>query len=159
MSIRSLLIAAVLVSPSCSEEAEDYLLSADDLAALQQIHFAYRDGWRANDSAAVMATLTDDAILIPHHGAPPVPGTDAIREFWWPGDSPPAIVTEFDTTIDEVGGSGDVGYLIGTFRLSFEYEGQTFTNAGNFLEISRKQEDGSWLISRRIWNDPAPDLR
>ncbi len=114
---------------ACEEDdPHKYLLSANDLAAIQQAHFAYRDGWRANDSAAVMAALTPDAVLIPHHGHPEVAGASAIQEFWWPPDSPPAAVTAFDTS------------------------------AGNFLEITRKQEKGDWLISHRIWNDPVAQI-
>lgn len=144
---------------ACEEDdPHEYLLSANNLAAIQQAHFAYRDGWRANDSAAVMASLTPDAVLIPHHGHPEVAGAGAIQEFWWPPDSPPATVTAFDTSVDEIGGSGDVGYLRGTFSLSFDFDGQTYTSAGNFLEITRKQEDGDWLISHRIWNDPVAQI-
>jgi ketosteroid isomerase-like protein len=156
---RRFLIGLLLIGSlvACAEDdADEYLLSANHLAAIQQAHFAYRDGWRANDSAAVMASLTTDAVLMPHHGDPVVAGADAIRELWWPPDSPAATVTAFETTVDEVDGSGDVGYLRGTFSLSFEYGGQTYTNGGNFMEITHKQENGEWLISHRIWNDPVP---
>lgn len=149
----------IAVLAACGkDDPDEFLLPADDLAAIQQAHFAYRDGWRTNDAAAVMASLTPDAVLMPHHGHPEVAGADAIREFWWPPDSPPATVTSFETTIDEVDGSGDVGYLRGTFSLSFEYGGQTYTSTGNFVEITRKQENGDWLISHRIWNDPIPQV-
>ena len=151
-------VGAWLLAACAEDDADEYLLSANDLAAIQQAHFAYRDAWRANDPDAVMASLTADAVLMPHHGAPVVAGADAIRQFWFPPDSPPATVTTFDTTVDEVSGSGDVGYLRGTFSLSFEFGGQTYTNGGNFMEIARKQADGDWLISHRIWNDPVPQL-
>lgn len=149
-------VIAVLMVVACAPEAydpelsaADPMLSEEDHAAIRQAHIAYRDAWRANDP---------DAVLMPHHGAPVVAGAEAIRGFWFPPDSPPANVTVFDTTIDEVGGSGDVGYLRGTFSLSFEYGGQTFSNAGNFMEVARRQEDGGWLISHRIWNDPVPQV-
>ena len=154
VAIAILLVAAIA---ACGDvDRDEYRLSADDLAAVRQAHLAYRDGWRANDSAAVMASLTSDAVLLPHHGHPEVAGAQAIRDFWWPADTPPATVTVFDTRIEEVSGSGDVAYLRGTFTLSFEYEGQTYTNSGNFVEIMRREESG-WLISHRMWNDPLPD--
>ena len=160
-----LAVLALFMATACAPEAydpelpaDDPTLSEDDVAAIRGAHVAYRDAWRANDPDAVMASLTDDAVLMPHHGAPVVSGAEAIRQFWFPPDSPPANVTVFDTTIDEVGGSGDVGYLRGTFRLTFEYGGQTFSNAGNFMEIARRQADGGWLISHRIWNDPVPQV-
>jgi ketosteroid isomerase-like protein len=160
-SLKHFLVACLAGTtlPACGDDDPyEYLLTANELVAIQQAHFDYREAWLANDSAAVMASLTADAVLMPHHGDPVVAGAAAIREFWWPPDSPPATVTAFETSIDEVGGSGDVGYLRGTFSLSFEYGGQTYTNGGNFMEIARKQEDGDWLISHRIWNDPVPGI-
>ena len=41
----------------------------------------YRTAWLANDSAAVMATLASDAVLMPG-GEEPLTGGAAIRAFW-----------------------------------------------------------------------------
>jgi uncharacterized protein (TIGR02246 family) len=139
------------------------LVAADgdvDQAAIRAVHQAYRDAWRANDAAAVKRVFTDDAVLLPHHGDPPVIGIRAIEKFWWPPSSPPATVTKFDTTIDETGGSGTIAFVRGRFTLEYSFDDKgvkrTFTNSGTFIELLRKQPGGSWRISHRMWDDPQP---
>jgi uncharacterized protein (TIGR02246 family) len=156
----SILLVITFIGSACAVQYQQAARLADgDLEAIRALHEAYRAAWLANDSAAVMKTLTEDAVLMPHHGAPVVEGAAAIREFWWPSEFPPATVTEFTTQVVEITGSGELGYLRGRFTLSFEYDGQTYSNSGNFLEIARKLDDGTWRIFRRIWNDPAPNVQ
>jgi ketosteroid isomerase-like protein len=54
---------------------------------------------------------------------------------------------------DEVGGAGDVGFARGSFKLSFDYDGQSYESEGTYFTLLRHQEDGDWRISRRTWND------
>jgi uncharacterized protein (TIGR02246 family) len=151
-----LLLAIGLLVPGCTLQDQQAMdLSEDDAQAIRQVHEAYHVAWLANDSAAVMAALTEDAVLMPHHGVLPVEGAGAIKQFWWPPESPPARITEFTSDVEEMTGSGTLAYLRGRFTLAFEYEGETYSNSGNFLRIFRKRGDGSWRMSRSIWNDPV----
>ncbi len=123
-----------------------------ELEAIKKADRAYVDAWLTNDADRVMATLTDDAVILPF-GIPAIEGTDAIRTFWWPADSPPATITEFTAVQHDAGGDGDIGYVRGSFSLSFEYDGKTLSNHGDYLSILRHLPDGSWRISHRAWND------
>jgi uncharacterized protein (TIGR02246 family) len=152
------LLAAVV---ACAEdETEDAPLSSGDIAAIRELSEAYTGAWLADDSASVLATFTDDAVLMPHHGAPVVEGLDAIRRQFWPPDVPPARVTAFTMEPVEISGSGDLAYARGTISLTFSFESdgvmQTLSNAGNYLMIVRRQPEGAWKIARYIWNDPVP---
>jgi uncharacterized protein (TIGR02246 family) len=133
------------------------------VAAIRHLDEAYVTAWRENDPAAIMAALTEDAVLMPHHGVPPVEGQAAIREFFWPPDSPSTTVTEFTRVPDEIAGSGDLAYVRGRFSLTFttqtEGEEQTMSNQGSYLIVVRKQADASWRIARSIWNDPVPEAQ
>ena len=131
-------------------------LSADELAAVKKADQAYAGAWRNNDSGLVMAALTDDAVLIPA-GMSPLIGTEAIRLFWWPADSPPTTITGFVLVQHEVGGSGDIGYVRGSLSLDFEYDGDAYSNRGEYLTILRRQADSTWQISYRMWNDYPQD--
>ncbi len=130
-------------------------LSSVQIDAIRAADQAYATAWLTNAAEQVMATLTEDAVIIPS-GIPVVEGTAAIREFWWPADSP-TTVTEFTLVQREAGGYGDVGFVRGSFSLGFEYDGNTDTSRGAYLSLLRRLPDASWRISHRMWNDHPPD--
>ena len=82
-----------------------------------------------------------------------VEGEAAIREFWFPPDAPPTVVTELTLDQREFGGEGDVGWVRGAFTLGFESDGASYTNHGTYLALFRRLPDGSWRMSHRMWND------
>jgi len=133
-------------------------LSAEDVDAVTAANQAYVVAWLANDPDAIMSTLTDDAVLIPHHGVDPVVGAQAIRDFWFPADSPPAKVTRMVNSVTEAQGSDHLAIVWGRSELVFTYEGTTYRNRGNYLAVLKKGEDGRWRIARRIWNDPVAEV-
>jgi ketosteroid isomerase-like protein len=58
----------------------------------------------------------------------------------------------------EIDGRGDLAFERSAFVVSFIPEGVTepTTNPGKYLNIWRKQADGSWLIAINIWNSDLP---
>jgi uncharacterized protein (TIGR02246 family) len=131
-------------------------LSEVDRTAVARATQAYADAWLSNDSARVMATLTPDAVLLPS-GMEAVSGGTAIRRFWWPADSPPARVVAMDQSIDDVVGAGDLAVVRGHGTLSFvmEVDGEdvTRTQRSTYMNVLRRQTDGSWIIAQRMWID------
>jgi uncharacterized protein (TIGR02246 family) len=128
-------------------------------AELRAVAEAYRDGWLTGDSAAVLRLFAPDAVLLPHHGDPPVTGLEAIREFWWPASSPPTRVTALEQTTDGARVEGRTGILWGRFTLAFSWneDGATrsLRNAGTYLMVLRREDDGRWRITHRMWDDPV----
>ena len=53
---------------------------------------------------------------------------------------------------------GDVGTLWGRFALAFTFESEgtprSLRNVGTYLMVLRRQPDGEWRISHRMWDDP-----
>ncbi len=148
-----------IVCAACSTQATvDQQLTAEDIEAIRELNLAYPAAWVANDPDAVIATLADDAVLIPALGTPPVKGAAAIREFFWPADAPPSTVPAFEMNPEEIDGTGDVAYVWGTMSLSFavEEEGATqlYSTAGNYLMVMRRDDSDQWKIARYIWNHP-----
>jgi ketosteroid isomerase-like protein len=86
--------------------------------SVRAVTLAYRDAWLANDSVAVMATLTDDAILLPS-GMIPIVGSAAIKAFWWPAGARPTKILAMDLSIEEVGGEGGAAYVRGRGSVTF----------------------------------------
>ena len=132
-------------------------LSEGDRERARAVERAYVTGWEANDSAAVMATLTPDAVLIPDRMAP-IRGDSAIRAYWWPADGSATRVTSYETRVDEVGGSGAVAYLRGAGELEFDWRPHpdsswsSFSSASAWLSLLRRGTDGTWAISHRMWH-------
>ncbi len=152
-----LAFAAALAA--CSTQATvDQRLTAGDIEAIRELNLAYPAAWVANDSEAVMATLADDAVLIPALGTAPVKGAAAIREFFWPADASPSTVPVFTMNPEEIDGTRDIAYVWGTMSLSFavEEEGATrrYSTAGNYLMVMRRDDNDQWKIARYIWNHP-----
>ena len=140
----------------------DHNITGEDIAQLEALVHAYGHAWQANDAEAVMRLFMDDAVVMPHHGATPRVGAEAIRAFWFPAEGSSTSVISMCSAVDEVGGSGDLGFVRGRFEMRYVtlLEGieQTVTNAGTFLTLARRQVDGSWRFSHRMWDDPVPQM-
>lgn len=141
------LLIAVLSGNAVAEE-----LAEADLKAMRDAARSYADAWLTNDADTVMATFVDEPVLSPS-GLPYLEGQDAARNFWFPVDSPTTKVTEFELTEIEITGSGNLGYVRGTFSLAFEYDGSSYENHGKYVTILRKATDEQWRITHHIWDD------
>jgi len=150
----SFLIAAIGFALFSNTFAED--LDDADLERMRDAARSYADAWLTNDADTVMATFVDEPVLSPS-GLPYLEGQSAAREFWFPVDAPPTRVTNFELTEIEVSGSGDLGYVRGTFHLGFEYDGSSYENRGKYVTILRKTPHGRWRITHHIWDDLPED--
>jgi ketosteroid isomerase-like protein len=156
-----ILVLMVCFAVSCQQQeekpAEPMGLSTEDIAANKAIVDAFAQGAMSNDWPAVAALYTDDAIVMPAN-EPMVQGKEAILE--WQQLYP--TIKEFALTAEEVFGNGDVAVVRGTYSMTLEIEGipEPIQDTGKFIEIRRKQADGSWLISVDIFNSdlPAPTM-
>lgn len=148
-------LALMLALTGACADAVSPEVSGEDLERMKRASRAYVEGWRANDPQAVMAAFVAEPVLSPFR-LPFIEGQQAAREFWWPRDARPAMVKAFEYDEREARGSGDLGYVRGTFTLGFEYSGTTYTSRGTYLHILTRTPEG-WRISHRFWNDLARD--
>ena len=63
----------------------------------------------------------------------------------------------WDPNYAEVAASGDMGYTVGRYERTSRAEGETVVNAGTYLTVWRRQEDGSWKVKADIGNPDAGD--
>ena len=84
---------------------------------------------------------------------PAVTGRLAIKE--WMAAFPAA--SKFELNIDDIDGQGDLAYVRGHFLMVIHPEGapEPVEDRGKFLEVRRKQADGSWLMSVDIFNSDS----
>src|SRR5262249_26037650 len=91
----------------------DSTLSAQDAQSVRGVMGAHRPVWLRGDAKGVLATFTDDAVLLPAHGAAPVAGTSAITQYWWPAGAPPTTITRLEITMEHLAGDCHIAYVSG----------------------------------------------
>jgi ketosteroid isomerase-like protein len=129
---------------------------AADLQAITDFNARYLKAINSGDSAALSALTDDDHIMLAP-GRPPIVGKAAndaanargfqqfnIVETWNP----------IETVIE-----GNLAYQRGSFTVAATPKagGAARTTAGSFLRIYRRQADGSWRMSRDMFNAEQPD--
>jgi len=134
-------------------------LSARDIQAIRAVIEAYRTAWLRGDAKGVIDTFTPDAVLLPAHGAPWAAGTAAITNYWWPPNAPATTITKLDITIEAVEGNCGAASVYGRDDVEWtQVEGgaaRRHGHPGTYLNVMRRLPDGSWRISRHMWDDGA----
>jgi ketosteroid isomerase-like protein len=150
------LLAAVLLLAACQPAATPAGLAEADRAAIQkatedaQAHF---NAQPADFRAHANGQYTADAVFMPPNMAE-IKGADNIGN--WMASYPAINNTKF--TIVDLDGSGDLAYVHGTYEMDVTPPGMTVAmhDKGKYVEIWKKQSDGSWKIVRDIFNSDMP---
>ena len=143
-------LAFALASTACQAPVQQAAvgLSDADEAAIRAVIEENRQAGLAADWDTFLTPFTDDAfILWPNQ--PAVVGIDAIRAVTWYR----AIESE-KTPIDIIG-VGDLAYVRGSYTLLLDFEGAV-RDEGKFLDVLRKQPDGSWYFAAWMNNSDLP---
>jgi len=144
----------VLMFVAGSLHASEEGLTAADRKAITGVLDDYVAAWLAGDAERVMRLLSDDSVLIPHHGLEPVVGAKAIRAWWWPPDAKVTTIHRFVLRHDEIGGAGGWAFVRGRQSLEWTTGTKPGRANGNQLTLLRKSVDGEWRITHQMWGDP-----
>jgi uncharacterized protein (TIGR02246 family) len=135
----------------------DASLTSDDQKAIKATIAAYRFAWLANDTKGVLQTFTDDAVLLPAHGAQAISGIAAIEKYWFTPGGPPTTIAELNITVDQVDGDHTMAFVRGLDGVAWTVleNGATrrHSHPGTYLNILKKLSDGSWKIQVHMWDD------
>jgi uncharacterized protein (TIGR02246 family) len=125
------------------------VLSAADDVAIRAVSDRFREAMLARDLDSLVLLYVEDAVLMPPH-QPAVRGRAAIRH--WAEQFPRA--SRFEITIDEIDGRGDLAYVRGSYSATLHPDGgpEPVESVGKFLEIRKRQDDGSWPFVNDIFN-------
>ncbi len=127
-------------------------LSDADIAAIEEVDESWAAAANGDDWGGLAALYTEDAILMPPNG-PVVQGRAAIEAFFVA--FPPTSGWTLNPV--EIDGRGDLAFVRGTFSTMIEMEGMpAVQETGKYIEIRRKQADGSWLLAVDIFNSNTP---
>ena len=125
-------------------------LSTADIEANKAVSERFAAALVAKDIDAATAFYTDSAVLLPPD-APAVVGTAGIHAFL--AAFPP--LTELTITVDGVVGAGDLAYAHGRYHLTVAAAGSP-VDSGKFLDVRRRQADGSWKYVADMFNTSIP---
>jgi uncharacterized protein (TIGR02246 family) len=119
-------------------------LSAADQAGIRSADSAFMAAANAGDADQVAEVYAHDgSVLAPN--LPPQKGRDAVRAFW--GGFLDAYTVRFEIASDTIEGRGDLAYNQGHYRYTAVPKAKGvpgIADEGKFLEILKKQRDGSW---------------
>ena len=127
-------------------------LSTSDSAGIAAADSAFQAGANAGNAAAVAAVYASDASLLPPN-LPMQRGRTAIRAFW--AGLLDAYTVTFEVAPDMIEGRGDLAYNMGHYRFTAvpkEKNAPGIADEGKFVEILKRQPDGSWKYVVDIYN-------
>ncbi|MEP7228091.1 MAG: DUF4440 domain-containing protein [Gemmatimonadales bacterium] len=139
-----------------SDAAATASLSDEDKASVRAVDDAWAGAAKAGDGEAIAALYTADAVLLPP-GEPIVKGA-AAKKYWVDFGNGFSGPTELNTMTVE--GAGDVATAIGTYKMAMTPKKAGAKplpiDEGKYIEVLKRQGDGSWKIAYDIWNPNAP---
>lgn len=129
---------------SSAEAAAPTELTEADRAAIRAADSSFAAAANAGDVDAVAAVYAREASLLAPN-LPPQRGQTAIRAFW--GGFLNAYTVKFEIASDTIEGRGDLAYNMGQYRFTAVPKVRSnpgVADEGKFLEVLKKQPDGSW---------------
>lgn len=99
--------------------------------------------------------LSDAVVLAPH--APIAEGFDAVSAAFDQMYALPGFSLSWQAASSEVASSGDLGYTIGTYELSFDGpDDAQIKDNGKYMTVWKKQDDGAWKVAVDMFNTNLP---
>jgi len=148
-------LAAIIALLGCAASPPPDTRTADE-AALRKLDYDWVKAAQTLKPAAWTAFYADDAtVLAPNDTMATT--KEAITKSVVDLLSLPALTISWQPRKVEVSRSGDIGYMFGTYDLTFkDTKGNPVTDHGKYLEIWKKQPDGAWKCIVDTWNTDLP---
>jgi ketosteroid isomerase-like protein len=130
--------------------------TAGDKAAIDSVGaevMAISNGSQNYDAMAETGYAPDAIELPPNQ--PAVQGRAAIAEFLGSFSK----VTSFGAQTLDLTGAGDLAYQYGTYHMVMEGPNGPMTDDGKFIEVWKRQTDGSWKVPYDMLNSDVPATR
>ena len=137
---RTALPALVALAAACATTTR-----VDRASEEQRIRELDRQAHRAvqsKDATAFASLYAQDAVHISAN-RPAARGPDAIRNVWAEFFQIPGVTVDFGPSRIEVAESGDLAYVLGTYRMSGTMPGGRLEDRGHYLVVWKKI-DGQW---------------
>jgi len=110
----------------------------------------------AKDVDKTVSYYAADAIVMPPNASRAMT-KETIRSAWKEMLTSPGAAITWKATKVEVAKAGDLAYVSGTYeQLMTDASGNQAKDRGKYVEIFKKQTDGTWKVIVDIWNSDLP---
>jgi uncharacterized protein (TIGR02246 family) len=138
-------------SPSSSPSEKTSGTQSDE-RSLRALDDQWAKAAAAKDLEKTIAFYSSDAIVFPPNAASAVT-KGAIRNAWKEMFATPGSNITWQPTRVEVGKSGEMAWLSGTYELTTnDATGKPIHDRGKYLAVWQKQTDGNWKCAADMWN-------
>ncbi|MDA2924020.1 DUF4440 domain-containing protein [Acidobacteria bacterium AH-259-L09] len=157
LSLISFVVCLGACAPAEEEPVEEATTREADVEAINKLAEEYTVAFNAGDSATIVGLFANDGVLMPPD-APVRAGNQAIES--WYQTRFDQFTIEQSISPEETEVAGDWGFGRGTYKSKFTPKdaGEAIDIEGKYIAILGRQPNGSWKITRLIWNrnNPAP---
>jgi len=139
-----LLVVVVLsLATACQNQMAQDTRAADE-NALKTLDSEWSKAAGAKDVDKIVSYYSDDAIVLPQN-SPPITSKEQIRAMWKSMLGAPGFSGGWNVTKVDVARSGDLAYVTGSYEMTEnDANGKPQTDRGKYVEVWKKQADGSW---------------
>ena len=124
--------------------------------ALRDLDAQWSAAAGAKDVDKTVSYYAADAIVMPPN-ASSATTKEAIRSAWKEMLTSPGAAISWKATKVEVANSGDLACVSGTYeQMMTDASGKPAKDRGKYVEIFKKQTDGTWKVIVDIWNSDLP---
>ena len=153
--------ATLLLAAACqpASETTDTASTEADIAAIRALQSDWNAAVEAGSVAGYLAVLDDEIELLPTD-APPINGKDgygAMLDGVFAADTFEIEVVDAGT-IDVAGDIGYARYDYIIHRTPKAEGAATVSSLRKFIDIMRRQPDGSWRVYKYVWNYNEPGV-
>src|SRR5947199_6393750 len=124
--------------------------------ALRDLDAKWSAAAGAKDIDKTVSYYSEDAVVMPPN-APSAKTRETIRSAWKEMLTSPGAAISWKATKVEVANSGDLACVSGTYeQMMTDASGKPAKDRGKYVEIFKKQADGTWKVIVDIWNSDLP---
>lgn len=123
---------------------------------IRQLRDSYMRAQDAGDVEGCLSHWTEDGILMPP-SEPVVSGMEALRN--WYKTNLDQFHFDYTVSFDEIQVGSDWSFARGPFggTITPKEGGEPISVKGKYLEIHRRQADGSWKFARHMWSSDSSE--
>ena len=152
--IFSLALFMVLSDMGCTEREEtqtEKTTHDEDTEAITAVSKARAEAFNQGNAHGIAQHFTEDAVLMAP-GKPATYGKDSVQAYYQ------AIFDQYETELEsyyeEIDISGDLAYGRGEAKVKLlpKDGGKTLFSTAKYLNVLKRQPDGTWKTTHDIWN-------